>query len=52
MLLCGTGLQRVNREESPQNACVRDFHSLRVTWVTMTLTAAVALELVQKVTGH
>jgi hypothetical protein len=31
---------------------VRDFHSFRVTWVTLALTAGVPLELVQKVTGH
>jgi hypothetical protein len=31
---------------------VRDFHSFRVTWVTLALTAGVLLELVQKVTGH
>jgi len=38
-----TGLRRVS---------VRDFHSFRVTWVTLALTAGVPLELVQKVTGH
>ncbi len=31
---------------------VRDFHSFRVTWVTLALTAGVPLELVQRVTGH
>ena len=31
---------------------MRDFHSLRVTWVTLALTAGVPLELVQRVTGH
>jgi hypothetical protein len=31
---------------------VRDFHVLRVTWVTLALTAGVPLELVQKVAGH
>jgi hypothetical protein len=31
---------------------VCDFHSFRVTWVTLALTAGVPLELVQKVTGH
>ncbi len=35
-----------------RRASVRDFHSLRVTWVTVALTAGVKLELVQKVTGH
>ena len=31
---------------------IRDFHSFRVTWVTLALSAGVPLELVQKVTGH
>ena len=31
---------------------LRGFHSLRVTWVTLALTAGVPLELVQRVTGH
>lgn len=31
---------------------IRDFHSFRVTWVTLALTAGVPLELVQRVTGH
>jgi integrase len=35
-----------------RRASVRDFHSFRVTWVTLALTASVPLELVQKVTGH
>jgi hypothetical protein len=38
-----TGLRR---------ASVRDFHSFRVTWVTLALTAGVPMELVQRVTGH
>lgn len=29
-----------------------DFHSFRVTWVTIALTAGISLELVQRVTGH
>ena len=33
-------------------ASVRDFHSFRVTWVTLALRAGVRVELVQKVTGH
>jgi len=40
------------RECGLRRASVRDFHSLRVTWVTLALTAGVPLELVQKVTGH
>jgi len=46
-----TGLQ-VKREHGLRRASVRDFHSFRVTWVTLALTAGVPLELVQKVTGH
>ncbi len=40
------------REGGLRRASVRDFHSFRVTWVTLALTAGVPLELVQKVTGH
>ncbi|MEI6074449.1 MAG: site-specific integrase [Verrucomicrobiota bacterium] len=45
------GLQ-VARQHGLRRASVRDFHSFRVTWVTLALTAGVPLELVQKVTGH
>ena len=31
---------------------VRDFHSFRMTWITLALAAGVPLELVQRVTGH
>ena len=47
-----TGLLWVKREGGTRRASVRDFHSFRVTWVTLALTAGVPLELVQKVTGH
>ena len=47
-----TGLLWVKREDGTRRASVRDFHSFRVTWVTLALTAGVPLELVQKVTGH
>jgi integrase len=40
------------REGGSRRASIRDFHSFRVTWVTLALTAGVPLELVQKVTGH
>ena len=40
------------RKDGLRRASVRDFHSFRVTWVTLALTAGVPLELVQKVTGH
>lgn len=41
-----------DREDGTRRASVRDFHSFRVTWVTLALTAGMPLELVQKVTGH
>lgn len=47
-----SSLLRVKREGGERRASVRDFHSFRVTWVTLALTAGVPLELVQKVTGH
>ncbi len=31
---------------------IRDFHSLRTTWITMALTAGIPMELVRRVTGH
>ena len=40
------------RKNGLRRASIRDFHSFRVTWVTLALTAGVPLELVQKVTGH
>jgi integrase len=40
------------RKTGLRRASVRDFHSFRVTWVTLALTASVPIELVQKVTGH
>lgn len=43
---------RVERANGLRRASVRDFHSLRVTWVTLALTAGVPLELVRRVTGH
>jgi hypothetical protein len=49
--IADVGLQ-VDRRHGLRRASVRDFHSLRVTWVTLALTAGVPLELVQKVTGH
>ncbi|HNQ25065.1 MAG TPA: hypothetical protein PKK06_18455, partial [Phycisphaerae bacterium] len=45
------GLQ-VERENGIRRASVRDFHSFRVTWITLALAAGVPLELVQRVTGH
>ncbi len=46
------GAIRIQRKEGLRRASVRDFHSFRVTWVTLALTAGVPIELVQKVTGH
>lgn len=40
------------RKNGLRKASVRDFHSFRVTWVTLALNAGVPLEIVQKVTGH
>jgi hypothetical protein len=51
-LSADTGLLWVKRAGGTRRASVRDFHSFRVTWVTLALTAGVPLELVQKVTGH
>jgi integrase len=44
-------LQKV-RKEGVRKASVRDFHSFRVTWVTLALSAGVPMEIVQRVTGH
>jgi integrase len=46
-------LVRVKRKGNGlRQASVRDFHSFRVTWITLALSAGVPLELVRKVTGH
>jgi len=44
-------LQR-SREHGKRRASTQDFHSFRVTWITLALAAGVPLELVQRVTGH
>ncbi|HEY4245857.1 MAG TPA: site-specific integrase [Lacunisphaera sp.] len=46
------GVLQRQRKEGVRKASVRDFHSFRVTWVTLALSAGVPLEIVQKVTGH
>jgi integrase len=51
-LKADTGLLQKSRDEGQRRASVRDFHSFRVTWVTLALTAGMPLEMVQKVTGH
>jgi integrase len=40
------------RTNGLRRASIRDFHSFRVTWITLALAAGVPLELVQRVTGH
>jgi integrase len=40
------------RENGQRRASLHDFHSFRVTWITLALAAGVPLELVQRVTGH
>ena len=40
------------RTQGLHRASIRDFHSFRVTWVTLALTAGVPIELVTRVTGH
>lgn len=52
LLKTDSGLLRADREHGTRRASLRDFHSFRVTWVTLALTAGVPIELVQKVTGH
>jgi hypothetical protein len=46
------GEVRQIRKVGVRKASVRDFHSFRVTWVTLALSAGVPLEIVQRVTGH
>ena len=48
------GLERLQaaRTNGLRRASIRDFHSFRVTWITLALAAGVPLELVQRVTGH
>jgi integrase len=43
---------RTVNENASQKSSVKDFHSLRTTWITMALTAGVPMELVRRVTGH
>lgn len=40
------------RKGGLRRASVRNFHSFRVTWITLALTAGVPMELVTRVTGH
>lgn len=43
---------QTERDNGIRRASVRDFHSFRVTWITLALASGVPLELVQRVTGH
>ena len=42
----------ISQEGSRRRSSVRDFHSFRVTWITIALAAGVPMELVTRVTGH
>ncbi len=46
------GVMSVKPAGGKRRVSVRDFHSFRVTWITLALSAGVPLELVQRVTGH
>jgi len=43
---------RVARGQGQRAASVRDWHALRVTWITFALAAGVPMEIVRRVTGH
>jgi integrase len=47
-----TSVLHAKRSKGSRRASVRDFHSFRVTWITIALAAGVPLEIVQRVTGH
>jgi integrase len=47
-----TDTLQAERENGKRKASIRDFHSFRVTWITLALASGVPLELVQRVTGH
>ena len=42
----------IANENASQRSSLKDFHSLRTTWITMALSAGVPMELVRRVTGH
>jgi len=44
--------KRFSRDRGARRAADWDFHSFRVTWITLAPAAGVPLELVQRVTGH
>lgn len=43
---------QMDNNNASQKSSVKDFHSLRTTWITMALSAGVPMELVRRVTGH
>jgi hypothetical protein len=47
-----TAALQAERQNGQRKASVRDFHSFRVTWITLALAAGIPIELVQRVTGH
>lgn len=55
-LLCQATIEMVPkqaiRRKGRRRASLRDFHSFRVSWITLALSAGVPMELVRKVTGH
>jgi integrase len=44
--------ETLGEKRGKRRASVKDFHSLRTTWITMALSAGVPMELVRRVTGH
>jgi integrase len=52
LLAVSRGQLHQERKKGLRRASIRDFHSFRVTWVTLALTAGIPIELVQRVTGH
>jgi integrase len=47
-----TDTLQADRGNGQRRASVRDFHSFRVTWITLAVAAGAPVELVQRVTGH
>lgn len=46
------GPKQETRRKGKRRASLRDFHSFRVSWITLALSAGVPMELVRRVTGH
>lgn len=45
-------VRKKERKDGKNKGSVKDFHSFRVTWITLALSAGVPLEIVRRVTGH